>query len=155
MSTFTIALNGLTAGQLEDVGRHLETTYSLVYGMLERQEQLIFRVGLAETQRTEPPAVFLRELAAAVRAGGPVSVKPPRGKPDCYRVSELLRQSHDRAVREAHGPYGGEAASALARLCQEWDSGQKLSGDELERAEWVSLPGSAAAAREPAGRIVG
>ena len=67
VSDYTTSLDGLTAGQLEDVARHLQQTYHMVYGMLERQEQLIFRVGPAETQRTEAPAVFLRQLADAVR----------------------------------------------------------------------------------------
>lgn len=155
MSTYTATLTGLSAGQLEDVERHLRQTYSMIYGMLERQEQLLFRVGIAETQRTETPAVFLRTLADQIHAGGPLKVMVPRAKQDQYRISELLRQSHTRAAREATGPYGQEAAAVLARMTREWDDQRRLSNDETERAEWISLPGTAAAAAEPVGRIVG
>lgn len=154
MSSFAPSLDGLTAGQVDDVARHLEQSYHLNYGFLERQEQMVFRVGAEETQRTEPPAVFLRELSAAVRAGGPVSIKVPRGKPDQYRISELLGQSANRAAREVAGRYGTEAASTLALWTRAWDDTRRLSSDELERAEWITMPGQQAAP-QPVGRIIG
>ena len=149
VSDFTTSLDGLTPGQLEDVAEHLSTSYHLLYGTVETNKVALFgHLGttLADVQSKEPPAVFLRELADAVRAGGPVKVAVPRHKADAYRVSELLHQSARRAARDVSGRHGAEAAAALARMTRDFDDQRRLSGDELERAEWVSLPGQKAPA---------
>lgn len=130
-----VDFQGLTEWPRAEVARHLQQTYSLVYGVLERQEALVFRLppGDPAVVRTEPPAVFLRELAAAAAAGG--SVKTPRmGKPDATRVSELLRQSADRAAREARDD---TVTRFLAQLCHDWDTTHRVPVDEYERAEYV------------------
>jgi hypothetical protein len=121
------------------LARHLEQTYHMRYGGLERMDATIFRLpyGDPATIRTEPPAVLLRELAAAARAGTAVRV-PKMGKPDRTRFSELLRQSRDRAAREPQ--WGGDVvALRLAAMCREWDDRYGVPPSEYERAEYVAL----------------
>ena len=140
MGSYTTSLDELTAAGREDVVRHLEQTYHLNYGSIERQDMIFFRCGLADVQSPAAPAVFLRDLIAAVRDDGPVRVQLPARKPDQYRVAELLGQSARRAALQVSGAYGAAAAAVLARMTQEWDTQRKLSTNELERAEWVALP---------------
>jgi hypothetical protein len=108
------------------------------YGHLERQDALVFRLAYDDPAviRTEPPAVLLRELAAAAAAGG--TVKAGRmGRPDNARVSELLRQSASRAATEGRD---GGVTQFLAALVREWDAARRLTQfDEYQRAELVRM----------------
>lgn len=132
----TIAFEGLNEWQRAEVHRHLEQTYNMTYGSLERQDALMFRLPMGDpsTVRTEAPAQVLRALRDAASAGTPVKVGR-MGKPDDARVSELLRQSADRAGREGRD---GQVTQFLAGLWRDWDQRRALARyDEHQRAELV------------------
>ena len=131
----TVEFGELTEWQRAEISRHLSQSYAMNFGGLERQESLIFRLPFGDpaTVRTEPPAVLLRELAAAAAAGG--TVKPPRmSRADATRMSELLRQSADRAGREARDD---QVTADLARLWRDWDIDRQVPQDDYERSELV------------------
>lgn len=125
----------LSEWQRSEIARHFEQTYHVTYEGMERTQALIFRLAYTDPAvvRTEPPAVLLRALAASVKSGASVPV-PRMKKPDATRVSELLRQTADRAARDErdHG-----VVSALAGLCREWDTALKVPQDDYQRHELV------------------
>lgn len=141
MAEQQISFAGLSEYARAEVCRHLRQTYGMNYGSIERIESLFFGLPFDDPAviRTEPPAVLLRQLAAAARSGG--SVKVPRmSKPDAVRTSELLRQSAGRASREDRRAWdGADAARTLAGLCRDFDESHRLPADELERAEHMRV----------------
>lgn len=135
MSDLGVDLGGLTSGQRDEVARHLAQTYHLNYGGPERQTALIFRMpmGSPELESAEPPAVFLRALLEAVRAGTAKVGVPRMSKPDRFRTSELLRQSASR-------PDFGLVSEALEQLRRVFDEHARIAGtSDGDRAEWITL----------------
>jgi hypothetical protein len=135
--SFQIDLSGLPDYQREQVARHLDQTYNMRYGGLERSEMNFFRVGIEQCRRTEPEAVFLRELAQALHSGAVVKLNPSdMDQRQRYAVSELLRRSARRI--QGGDPRDAPVADALALLAATWDKAAKVSSDPQERSMRIS-----------------
>ncbi|HWG62542.1 MAG TPA: hypothetical protein VG253_12590 [Streptosporangiaceae bacterium] len=134
MAEFTFDFGDLSGWQREQGARHCEVTYNMLFGGLERQTAMYFRVDVAECVNQSAPAAALRDLTAAFRTSGPVRVKlRALGRGDRYKLSALLEQTAARPGREGNT----ELASALERLWREFDRQAGVSGDEYARAEHV------------------
>jgi hypothetical protein len=134
---------GLDDWQRAELARHLEITYHLNYGGAENAGANYRRENpadcvLPDCLTKSPPAVLLRELAEAARAGGTVEV-PRLTKADSVRVSELLRQTARRPANEGT-TWGDVTARELASLARSWDESYKVPQDEDERAAYVRVP---------------
>jgi hypothetical protein len=143
VAELTIDVSGLSPWTREQCAAHLDRTYALNYGGLERMTAYYFRVDPGECVTQTPPAVVLRELAAGVRAGGPVRVRlSGMSKTDKVRVSALLEQTAGRPGREG----SADLESVLSGWRREWDRQARCDDSQAER-DWI-LAGS------PKGEIV-
>ena len=135
MSDFVFDASDLPPHLREEVAHHLEQTYHMRYGGLELTESLIFRLprDSPDVIRTEPAAVFLRELAAAVRSGAVRMKVPAMTQQERYQVSALLLRSAERPARESRGPWDHPVTSALAAMCRTWDATAKVEGTPDQR----------------------
>lgn len=134
MTVLQADLGELRDYQRERVAWHLDVTYNLHYGHLERTEMHYFRCGLESVQRTEPEAVGLRLLAAAVRAGPQVRVTlPDMSYQQKHVFSEKLAQSERRPGKDGDVSERPVAA-ALEGLRAQFDRLAKVRSDQAGRA---------------------
>lgn len=128
-----VDFSGLDAWRQAEVSRHLATTRHLNYGGEERIKSLYFRLppGHPDTLNESAPAALLAVLAETAAHGGMVKLAR-LGKGDAARASELLRQCHARASREARD---GDVTRILGQLWRDFDAAYKVPADDYERAE--------------------
>ena len=132
MGDFAFDPGGMSPWTREQCAAHLDRTYHLAYGGLERITAFYFRVDPAGCVSQAPPAVVLRELAGQVRAGGPVKVRlSGMSKTDKVRVSALLEQTAYRPAREG----SSDLAQVLGGWRREWDRQARCDDSQGER-DW-------------------
>lgn len=125
---------GLPPHQAEAVAAHLDMTRHLRYGGLERAQAAIFRLPYdhPDVIHDAPEAALLRGLAAAIRQGAGQVRASGMARAQRYRVSELLHQSADRALRGDHGD--APVARYLSGLATGWDKTAGVRSEEGRRA---------------------